>query len=136
MKAVLDTNIFVSGIHWKGISSKIIEAMHENKFKSVTSEEILKEFVGIMQNFKIQMPNEAVMSWKNLIMCKSEIVLPKQKLNVVKNDPDDNKFIEAAIEGNCDYIVSKDKKHLLIMKEFKGIKIVSPEEFLGLISKN
>ena len=136
MRAVLDTNIFVSGIHWKGASSKIIEAMHRNKFESVTSEEILKEFVEVMQNFKIPMPNEVMLSWENLIISKSEIVLPKQRLNVVKNDPDDNKFIEAAVEGNCDYIVSKDKKHLLVMNEFRGIKIISPKEFLDLIRKN
>ena len=136
MKAVLDTNVFVSGIHWKGSSSKIIEAMHANKFESVTSDEILREFVEVMNGFKIPLPNEAVMNWENFIMRKSEIVLPKQRFDAVKNDPDDNKFIEAAIEGNCDCIVSKDKKHLLAMKEFRGIKIVSPEEFLNLINKN
>ena len=136
MKVVLDTNIFLSGIHWKGASSKVIEAMLENKFEAVTSEEILKEFVEAMQCFKILMHNDAIMWWENLITSKSEIVLPKQRLNVVKNDPDDNKFVEAAIEGNCDYIISKDKKHLLIMKEFRGIKLVSPEEFLDLIGKN
>ena len=89
-----------------------------------------------MNGFKIPLPNEAVMNWENFIMRKSEIVLPKQRFDAVKNDPDDNKFIEAAIEGNCDCIVSKDKKHLLAMKEFRGIKIVSPEEFLNLINKN
>ena len=61
--------------------------------------------------------------------------MPKEKLNVVKNDPDDDKFIEAAVEGDCDCIVSKDKKHLLKLKEFRGIKIISPEEFLKIINQ-
>ena len=53
MKVVLDTNIFVSGVHWKGASSRIIEAMLMDKFEAITSDEILKEFVETMKSFKI-----------------------------------------------------------------------------------
>jgi len=58
--------------------------------------------------------------------------VPKRKVNVVKQDPDDNKFIEAALEGEADYIVTQDR-HLLKLKEFEGIKIVTPEEFLRIL---
>ncbi|MEK6943429.1 MAG: putative toxin-antitoxin system toxin component, PIN family [Nanoarchaeota archaeon] len=133
MRVVLDTNIFVSGIHWSGASSKVIEGLLKGKFESVTSDEILLEFLETMRSFKIPMSDDSIAWWENLIISKSEIVLPKEKLNVVKNDPDDDKFIEAAVEGDCDCIVSKDKKHLLKLKEFRGIKIISPEEFLKLL---
>lgn len=133
MRAVLDTNVFVSGIHWQGMPSKILKAMLLDKFRSVTSDEILNEFVDVMKNFKIPMKNEDILWWENLIISKSEVVFPKQKFNAVKNDPDDNKFVDAAVEGNCDYIVSQDKKHLLKLKEFRGIKIIAPEEFLKLL---
>ncbi len=56
-------------------------------------------------------------------------VEPKEKLHVVIDDPTDDKFIECAKEGNADYIVSNDQ-HLLKIKEFEGIKIITPEEFL------
>lgn len=59
-------------------------------------------------------------------------MFPTLALNVVKNDPDDDKFIEAAFEGNAHYIISKDK-HLLSLKEYGTIKIISPEEFLDLL---
>ena len=51
----------------------------------------------------------------------------------MKDDPDDNKFIEAALEGKAEYIVTQDN-HLLKIKEFKGIKIISPEEFIKFCS--
>lgn len=50
---------------------------------------------------------------------------------IVEDDPDDNKIIECAVEGDVDYVISYNK-HLLKLKEFKGIKIVKPEEFLRI----
>ena len=78
------------------------------------------------------MSNGDILWWENLIISKSAIVLPRQKFKIVKEDPDDNKIVEAAVEGNCDFIVSSDK-HLLKLKEFKGIKIITPKEFFKLI---
>ncbi len=63
------------------------------------------------------------------------MVSPKEKFDVIKKDKDDNKIIDAAVEGKVDYIVSSDK-HLLDLKQFKGIKIVTPKEFLDFIGKN
>jgi len=85
-----------------------------------------------LKNFKIQMPAEMVEEWKNLIIKNSIIVEPSIRLNIIKDDPDDNKFLEAGISGNADLIISQDK-HLLKLKEYQKIKIISPEEALLLI---
>ena len=128
IRAVLDTNIFISGIHWSGASEKVLRLWFLDKFKLVSSAETIGEFVKIMASFKIPMKNEDILWWESLILEKSELVVPNKKINIVKDDPDDNKFIEAALEGNADYIVTQDN-HLLKIKEFKGIKIITPEEF-------
>ena len=60
------------------------------------------------------------------------LVEPKEHITAVKDDPDDNKFIEAAIAANASHIITQDKKHLIPLKEFRGIKIVTPEMFLSL----
>jgi len=78
------------------------------------------------------MPAEMVEEWKNLIIKNSIIVEPSIRLNIIKDDPDDNKFLEAGISGNADLIISQDK-HLLKLKEYQKIKIISPEEALLLI---
>ena len=104
MKAVLDTNVYVSGIHWKGAPSRILRAMLQDKFKSITSNDILDEFVKVMKEFKIPMKTEDILWWENFIISKSEIVEPKERIKAVKDDPKDDKIIEAAVEGKCDYI--------------------------------
>ena len=133
MRAIIDTNVFVSGIFWEGnFCSQIIDKWKNKKFELVSSMDILKEFAETLRNFKIQMSDEMIEEWRNLIIESSVIINPKIKLNVIKENPDDNKFLEAGISGNADLIISQDK-HLLKLKEYQGIKIVSPEEALLLI---
>ncbi len=64
-------------------------------------------------------------------MERAILVVPTEKINIV-TDQDDNKFVEAAVEGEAQYIISKDK-HLLILKEYRGIKVLHPDDFLGLL---
>lgn len=84
--------------------------------------------------FKVPLDPEDISWWESLILEKSSIVFPQVSLDIVKNDPDDNKFIEAAVEGNAAYIVSQDKD-LLLIKEYARIKIVSPSEFLEVMEE-
>jgi len=133
MRVVIDTNVFVSGIFWEGnFCSQIIDKWKSRKFDLVSSMEILNEFMKTLRNFKIQMPDEMIEEWRNLIIENSVIVEPIIKLNVVKEDSDDNKFLEAGVAGKVDLIISQDK-HLLKLKEYNGMKIVSPEEAVLLV---
>lgn len=130
--AVLDTNIFVSGIHWHGFSEKVLHAWIEGRFVSVCSLPIIDEITRVLMAFKVPLRQEDISWWESLILEKSAIVFPVNHLEIVRDDPDDNKFIEAAVEGKADYIVSQDK-HLLNIKEYNGIKIVHPKEFLQIL---
>ena len=67
-----------------------------------------------------------------LILEYTKIVRPIKKVEVVKDDPDDNKIIECALTAEADYIVSGDS-HLFNIKEVLGIKILKPKEFLDEI---
>jgi|TARA_Y100000031_G_scaffold95957_1_gene105411 putative PIN family toxin of toxin-antitoxin system len=132
MRAILDTNIFLSGIHWSGASNKVLREWFIGSFVSVSSPQINQELFIQLRDFKIRMEIEEIEWWESLILEKFELVVPKRKINVVKDDPDDNKFVETALEGKADYIVTQDK-HLLNIKEFEGIKMVTPEEFLRIL---
>jgi predicted nucleic acid-binding protein len=66
-------------------------------------------------------------------MLNSTIIKPKTRLSIVKEDHDDNKIIECAVTGKADYIITKDK-HLLKIKNYKGIKIITPREFLRIMA--
>jgi len=61
-----------------------------------------------------------------------KLVEPKAKINEIKEDPTDNKFLECAVEAKADYIISGDK-HLLKIKKFKETKILTPNKFLDIL---
>ena len=128
MKTILDTNVFISGIFWKGASNKVILNWKEGKFTLVTSLEAVSEIIKVLKDFKIRLSDDMIRKWIDLIVRNSIIVEPKERINIVKDDQKDNIFIETAVAGNVDYIISQDN-HLLKLKEFRGIKIITPEEF-------
>ncbi len=98
----------------------------------MSSVEIVEELVKTLRGFKIQMDEENVKEWEQIILENAILVEPSEKLDIVKEDSDDNKFLEAAITGNAGYVITQDK-HLLKIKEFQGIKIVKPEQFLEIL---
>lgn len=116
MKVVLDTNVFISGIHWNGGSRKILESWLSGDFDLIVSIPIVEEITRTLRNFKIPLEIKDIELWESLILEKSDVVIPKEKIDIVV-DPDDNKFIEAAVEVKAHYIVSQDK-HLLVIKEY------------------
>lgn len=61
-----------------------------------------------------------------------KITEPELKIKEIKEDPADNKILECAVSSNAEFILSYDK-HLLRLEEFRGTKIVKPEDFLGMV---
>ena len=112
----------------EAVLNRIITNWKEGKFILVTSLEAVSEIIKILKDFKIKLSDELIKEWVDLIVRNSIIVEPKEKIAIVKDDPKDNIFIETAVAGNVDYIVSQDN-HLLKLNEFRGIKIITPEEF-------
>jgi len=136
MRIVVDTNILISSSFWYGASDIILGKVENKEIKLFLSEEIIKEFIRVLgyeeiQN-KIKRKNLEMKRSVEKIVSISTMVEPKQSFQVIEDDPDDDKFLEVAVEGNVDYIISQDK-HLLRLKEFRGIKIITPEEFLMVV---
>lgn len=138
LRVTLDTNILISGSFWTGDSFKILELIDKKQIGCVLSKEIIAEYDRIVNGDDIVEKSED----KSLILSKivqkvmlnSEIVEPKTRLNIVKNDHSDNMIIECAIERKADFIITNDN-HLLKLAEFEGVKIVTPKEFLKRFSQ-
>ncbi|MBU0963355.1 MAG: putative toxin-antitoxin system toxin component, PIN family [Nanoarchaeota archaeon] len=137
MKITVDTNVLISSTFWNGNSNKIIKLAENNKIELILSEEIIEEFIKVLNYKEIQ---EKIKD-KNLEMKRSvekivsisKIVIPKLKINI-SEDSDDNKILECAVEGKADYIISQDN-HLLKLKEYNKIKILTPKEFLEIFQR-
>ena|SRR3989338_601097 len=135
MRVVLDTNVFISGIHWTGNSEKIIFMFRNKTFELVSSIPIIEEITKTLRNFRIPLSEEDISNWENMILENAMLVEPEEKIDIIKEDFSDNKFIEASVAGKADYIITQDN-HLLKIKEFRGIKILTPEEFLSRLKNN
>lgn len=94
--------------------------------------ETISELIRVLKDFKIRLPDEILSEWIDLIVKNSELVIIKNELDAVKEDPSDNKFLETALNGKADYIITQDN-HLLKIKEYKNIKIMAPKEFLKIL---
>lgn len=130
-KVVVDTNVFVSAhLISKGNPARIIDRWTEDKYDLVLSKPVVEEIIKVLHRKEIKV--ERIERLLSLISQKATMVTPEKEISVIKNDPDDNKFIECAVKGKADYIVSGDK-HLLDLEKYKGIKILTPKEFLDIL---
>lgn len=128
-----DTNVMVSAIFWEGNESKIIELVEEGELKLITSPLILDELKKVLSYKKFELEKKKVNEQVEYYLLLAELVFPTEKIDLVQDDPSDNKFLECAREGEAEYIVSGDR-HLLDLEEFEGIKIVKARELLKILN--
>lgn len=129
INVVPDTNVLISAIFWRGPPYQVIKGGLEGKYRLILSLEILEELVDKLTD-KFKLPKERVEREATLLLHFCHFVKPKLEVDVVKEDPSDNKIIECAIEGRAKYIVTGNP-HLKKIKEYRGIKIIDPQEFLS-----
>ncbi|MEW6077704.1 MAG: putative toxin-antitoxin system toxin component, PIN family [Thermodesulfobacteriota bacterium] len=128
MRVVLDTNVFISGIFFSGPPAWILKAWEKKKIQMVISQEMLFEYQKVARELSSQFPAVDILPIVELITIHGEFVDTKGVHIAICEDPDDNKFIECAIAGNCTVIVSGDK-HLLKLGNYKGVNILTPRHF-------
>lgn len=131
MKVVLDTNILVSALGWLGNPHIIVRKILDKKIKLAISLELIEEFRETVREEKFGFSEEEISDFIDAIAETAEFVVSSEKIDVVKEDPDDNIVLECALEAKADFIITGDR-HLLKIKDFKGIKIMAANEFLNL----
>jgi len=129
IKVVIDTNVFVSSF-FGGNPRKIIDLWKMGKLVLCLSSKIIDEYVEVLRRLGLQGEDELeellslfAEGFNNIYMASTP------SLSVVRDDPDDNKFIECAVAAKARYVISGDR-HLKAIEKYMGIKIVSPKDFL------
>ncbi|MBU0569744.1 putative toxin-antitoxin system toxin component, PIN family [Patescibacteria group bacterium] len=129
---VLDTNIIISGILFGGNSREIIRLGMQKKINIYLSAQILLETSRVFYE-KFKLTNEEIELILKGLARISTLVEPQIKLDIVKKDSSDNMVIECAYCVKADFVISGDK-HLLELKKYKNINLITPSQFLDLIS--
>lgn len=133
VKAVVDTNVLVSGIFWKGKPFEILGAWRAKRFALIVSPPILEEYRRVLAEMTRLHPSPVVRLIMELIELHAEMIEPVSLAKQVCTDPDDDKFLEAALAANAHYVISGDKA-LLRVKKYLTVEILRPSQFLSVIS--
>ncbi|MBI5207288.1 MAG: putative toxin-antitoxin system toxin component, PIN family [Candidatus Firestonebacteria bacterium] len=131
-RIVMDTNVFISAILFKGVANKLVYLWQNNKIFFLMSKEILEEYIRVLSYPKFALTDEEIkyLIEKEVIPFIQPIKI-KTKINIVENDSTDNKFVSLALDGHAKYIISGDK-HLLELKKYQQIEIVSIKKYLEI----
>jgi len=138
LKAVLDTSILVSAfLKHEGVNAKILLG-GKDQYELFLSEDILAETKLVLLTYerirkKYHYTDDEVLEYLETLRVVARQVLEKlPKIRVIEKDPKDDPVLACALKIKADYIVSKDD-HLKDLKEYRGIRIVSSQEFLELL---
>lgn len=138
-RVVIDTNVLISGIIQKsGFPYKVVKFWENGALVLITSPAMIEEAKKVIEYPKIK--KKYALGEDNIkqivlnLLRYSIVVDNPQALNVIKEDPEDNRVLSTAIDGKADYIVSGDS-HLLSLRSYKGIDIITPKGFCEIMRK-
>ncbi len=103
----------------------------KNDVKIFSSEAILSEYKAVLKR-DFGFTDEKIINIMGKVAFFLNLVMPAENVDVIKEDPADNKIIECALSSSSDYLITYDK-HLLNLKSFEKIKIITPEKAFGLL---
>ena len=134
LKVVLDTNVLISALLFQGELSKLLLPLKKGAYILLFSEGTLSELIKVLHYPKFALTEEEIdYIFQFEILPYSKMIKITFKIDEkICKDRDDQKFLELAISGKADYLVSGDTD-LLELKEFETIKILSSAEFLEIL---
>lgn len=133
MRIVLDTNVLVSMI-LGGRLQALVDYWDQKHFVVLVSAEIMAEYAVVLARAKFGLPHDIVDSIIAYIERKAEFVAPVETITEIVADPADNRFLECAVSGHADFLVSGDPD-LNLLKRFREIPILTPRDFRDLLER-
>lgn len=115
MKIVVDTNVFVSGIFWRGAPFKVLEAWKRGQFRLVVSPPILAEYWRVVEDLSRLRSDFDPEPLMKLVNINAEMVKPVSFVRQVCADPDDDIFLETAVAAGAACVVSGDRALLKVV---------------------
>ena len=134
-KTVIDTNVFISSF-FGGVPREIINLWKEGEIVLCLSQNIIEEYLAVMNRLGLRNTKEIQQLTRLFAEGYNAVFTSRTpEINIVQDDPDDNKFIECAVALECKYIISGDN-HLKDIKKYFDIVIMSPREFIDFYNSS
>jgi hypothetical protein len=131
-RVVIDTNVVISALLFGGVPGKLIDLWKSRDIQPLASKQVIDEYLKVLAYPKFMLAEEEI----NFILYHEilpyfEAVETEPGPVIVHDDPSDDKFIRCAEAGKAHIIISGDE-HLLTLRSYKGIKILTPSRFLAI----
>lgn len=130
MKVVFDTNVVVSACFWRGAPFECLATWGQRRCAAAISPPLQAEYEETFEELLIDYGERLHVNWVELLATSAAMVFPVERAVGATPDPFDEMVLECALAASADVIVSGDKKHLLVLGDFRGIPILSPGDFL------
>jgi len=128
VKVVVDTNVIVSGLGFGGRPFDVLLRTFDQDKQLLASEQTLQELERVMSYEHLPFTTTEQIQYPRILRLEATIVAPSTTIETVR-DSDDDKFLECAVAGDADCIVSGDED-LLELESYQGIQIITPALFL------
>ena len=130
MKVIFDTNVVASASFWRGAPFDCLAAWAQGRCIAAVSSNLLAEYHETIEDLRLDYPSRKCVEWVEALTESAELVFPTDRATGATPDPDDEMILECAVAAEADFIVTGDKKHLLPLREFQGVQIISAVEFM------
>ncbi|OGW17240.1 MAG: putative toxin-antitoxin system toxin component, PIN family [Nitrospinae bacterium RIFCSPLOWO2_12_FULL_45_22] len=136
LKVVYDTNLIVSAaLKKESLPALLLSLALEDKVRLFISPALIKEYEEVLKRPRFKLGHNEIMELIEEINQKATIVKPTKKLDIITEDEADNRILECALKAKADFIITGNKKHFRF-ERFKGIRIITPKEFMDEIGKD
>ena len=133
LKVVLDTNILVSALLFRGELSRIVELWKNGRLIPVISKETFQELKAVLEYPKFHLTKDEIRTLiEEEILPFFEVVEVADEVSGICSDPDDNKFISCALSASAEVIVSGDK-HLCELRTYKSVRIIRAADLMKML---
>jgi len=130
IRVVLDTNTLISALLFSGTASRLVPLWQSRRITVLVSKEILQEYLRVLAYPKFQLGDHEIRaSVEEELLPFAETIRVRRRLAVVRRDPEDDKFLECAVAGRAEYLVTGDRD-LRELGSYRRITILTVGEFL------
>jgi putative PIN family toxin of toxin-antitoxin system len=135
VKVVFDTNVVASASFWRGAPFDCLRAWVQGRCEVFVSPALLAEYHETTEELRADYPDRQFVPWAETLTESATLIFASETARHATPDPNDEMVLECALAAEADLIVSGDKKHRLSLREFRGIPIIPPAEFLRRLAK-
>ena len=129
VRVVVDTNVLISALFFGGLPERIFLAGVRGEIELLTSLSLLRELERVLKE-KFKVDAHSAREMIDAVKSVAEVVEVTSRTRMILRPDDDNRVLECAIDGGAKFIVTGDTKHILPLKEYGGVRILSPSEFV------